>query len=81
VRAKAELCASVTAEQSAFTFDLMEYADFNAAKNTLNVTIPDEEVFHRLESQPYIDFLRVTLRKYFNQKIRLEYQFLNVSKS
>lgn len=77
VRAKAELCASVTAEQSALTFDLMEYAGFNKQDRKLIVTIPGEDVFHRLESQPYIGFLRVTLRKFFGQRVCLDYKFRN----
>ena len=81
VRAKAELCSCVSAEQSALTFDLMEYVGFIAEENKLVVTVPGEEVYHRLESKPYIGFLQVTLRKFFGQRVRLGYQLRNVSQS
>lgn len=75
VRAKAELCACVSAEQSAVTFDLMEYVGFIAEDNKLVVSIPSKEVYHRIESHPYFDFLQVTLRKFFGQRFSLGYQF------
>ena len=81
VRAKAELCSCVSAEQSAATFDLMEYVGFNADKIKLVVSVPGKEVFHRLESKPYFGFLQVTLRKFFGQRVCLGYKFRNVSKS
>lgn len=80
VRAKAELCSCVSAEQSAATFDLMEYAGFNAEDNKLVVTVPGEEAYHRLESQPYLGFLQVTLRKFFGQGVKLGYKYRNVIK-
>jgi len=81
VRAKAELCSCVSAEQSALTFDLMEYVGFIIEENKLVVTVSGEEVYHRLESKPYIGFLQVTLRKFFGQRVRLGYQLRNVSQS
>ena len=81
VRAKAELCSCVSAEQSALTFDLMEYVGFIAEENKLVVTVPGEEVYLRLESKPFIGFLQVTLRKFFGQRVSLGYQLRNVSQS
>ena len=81
VRAKAELCSCVSAEQSALTFDLMEYVGFIIEENKLVVTVPGKEVYHRLESKPYTGFLQVTLRKFFGQRVSLGYQLRNVSQS
>ena len=75
VRAKAELCSSVTAEQSAQTFDLMDYESFQTEEKQLIVTIPSEEVYERLEGKFYIRLLQLALRKYFGQGIKLGYKF------
>ena len=77
IRAKAELCASVSAEQSATTFDLMEYQDFLKEKNRLVVTVPTEDVYNRLESQPYVRQMQITLRKFFGSGVCLGYLFRN----
>ena len=81
VRAKAELCSSVSSEQSAATFDLMEYYCFKPEENKLFVTIPGEEVYQLLESQPYIRLLQVTLWKYFGERFRLAYKLRTPSQS
>ena len=75
IRAKAELCASVTAEQSAVSFDLMMYNSFVPDEDRLVVTIPSQEVYDRLESEPYISTLTAILRKYYGAEVRLGYKF------
>ena len=81
VRAKAALCSSVSSEQSAATFDLMKYYCFKPEENKLVVTIPGEEVYQLLESQPYIRLLQVTLRKYFGERFSLAYKLRTPSQS
>lgn len=75
VCAKAELCSSVSAEQSASTFDLMEFQEYQEMNNRLVVTVPSEEVYKRLENQPYISFLQDVLRKFFGSGVCLGYRF------
>lgn len=79
IRAKAELCASVSAEQSAATFDQMEYNDFIKEKNYLVVTVPSEDVYNRLESPAYVRQMQVTFRKFFGPGIALGYRYANYS--
>ena len=81
VRAKATLCSSVSAEQSAATFDLMEYYCFQPEENKIVVTIPSEETYKLLESQPYIRLLEVTLSKYFGRRFSLGYKLTIPSQS
>ncbi len=76
VRAKAELCKSLPAEQSAKSFDLMEYYDFAKEEHRLVLSIPSDEVYQTLESDPCVKLLQATLGKYFGKGIRLGYKML-----
>lgn len=71
IRAKAELCSTISAEQSAVSFDLIEFRSFE--NNKLSVFVPSEDVINILETKPYIDYLRNIFYKFFGIGVKLDY--------